>query len=298
VDLNLGYRTADDAPEIGWCAIRTLMRAAARRIGGPANHRANLQAILRAIPHAIFHAILAVGLGAMLSMAHDGAAAAGAIVLGDSQGAGLALAAGIKGLAHNSVHIRGPRAIEQINATPTGTTAFLVLGSNDAEFSIAGLDKSIDDIVQAAAARGITLVWIGPPCVRKAWNARSRALDQMLERRFAQGPVKYVSMWDDTICSFTFHEPDGVHLTMKGYAYVWKKASAAAGFTLASAEPPAAAAVARASAERSVERSTQRSEQRSEFLHKPHRKRVRHVAVAAPARPAEPIYFGRQRGGE
>ena len=211
------------------------------------------------------HALLAVMLGAILAVPNR--AAAGVIVLGDSQGAGLALAAGVPGLARNSVHIRGPKAIEQIDSTPAGSTAFLVLGSNDAEFSLSGLDKSIDAIVQAATARSISLVWIGPPCVRRAWNARSRELDQMLAQRFASGPVKYVSMWDDTICSFVFHEPDGVHLTMKGYAYVWKKASAAAGYTVASAAPAAEPAAAHAAPERATRKATVR--------HRRHRRSAR-----------------------
>src|SRR5262249_6324858 len=116
-------------------------------------------------------AVLAVVLAALLGApAGSRAAPTNAMVLGDSQGAGVQLASGLKGFAHNSVHIRGTKAIDQINSTPNGATAFLVLGSNDAEYDIKGLDKSIDDIVHAAEARGITLVWIGPPCVRKAWN--------------------------------------------------------------------------------------------------------------------------------
>lgn len=238
------------------------------------------------------YGVLAVTLGALLGAPSGGRAApANAMVLGDSQGAGVQLASGLKGFAHNSVHIRGAKAIEQINNTPNGTTAFLVLGSNDAEFSIKGLDKNIDDIVHAAEARSITLVWIGPPCVRKAWNGRSRELDAMLAQRFAQGPVKYVSMWDDTICSFVFHEPDGVHLTMKGYEYIWKKASAVAGFTLASAETvaPVAAAGPHAPAEKAV--------QKAAYVHKPHRRHARHVVATAATRHAEPFWSDRQHGG-
>lgn len=238
------------------------------------------------------YGVLAVTLGALLGAPSGGhAAPANAMVLGDSQGAGVQLASGLKGFAHNSVHIRGAKAIEQIDNTPSGTMAFLVLGSNDAEFSIKGLDKSIDDIVHAAEARNITLVWIGPPCVRKAWNARARELDQMLAQRFAQGPVKYVSMWDDTICSFVFHEPDGVHLTMKGYEYIWRKASAVAGFALASAETAAPVDTA------SLPAPAEKAAQRAAHLHKPHRRHARHVVATATVRHAGPFWFDRQRGG-
>jgi hypothetical protein len=164
------------------------------------------------------------------------AAAAGAaetrvgVVVGDSEGVGVAMASGLKGLARISVFIRGGKAVAQINQAPTGATAFVVLGSNDAEGSIKGLDSSIDAILQAAAARNIKLVWIGPPCVRRPWNARVRELDQMLQQRFAGSAVRYVSMWDEKICSGAFYAHDGVHMTMQGYSYMWEKARTAAGF--------------------------------------------------------------------
>jgi len=279
VHFRIGYRAVNHMAAIAGRPIRAVRRGSANRVVG------------HVVGHERGLAVLAITLGALLCAPCAGRAApANAMVLGDSQGAGVQLASGLKGFAHNSVHIRGGKAIEQINSTPNGATAFLVLGSNDAEFNIKGLDKSIDDIVRAAEARNITLVWIGPPCVRKAWNERSRELDTMLAQRFAQGPVKYVSMWDDTVCSFVFHEPDGVHLTMKGYEYIWKKASAVAGFTLASAEtvvvaPPVTASV-HAPAEKAV--------QRSAHLHKPHRRHARYVAAA---RPAQPFWFDRQHGG-
>ncbi len=31
-------------------------------------------------------------------------------------------------------------------------------------------------------------------------------------------------MRDDAMCSGAFHEPDGVHLKMKGYVHMWEKA--------------------------------------------------------------------------
>src|SRR5580700_6112848 len=89
-------------------------------------------------------------------------------VLGDSLGEGVAEVSHLKGLAHVSVHIRGPRALEQLAQTPPNATVFLVLGTNDANGTIARLDKSIDDIVQAAAQKNIALIWLGPPCVRQS----------------------------------------------------------------------------------------------------------------------------------
>jgi hypothetical protein len=186
---------------------------------------------------AINWALTALGL---LSAAAAPAQAA-TFVLGDSIGTGVALAAQtaqVKSLAKISVHIRGPKAVAQIAATPPGSTAFLVLGTNDAEGSIAKLDKSIDDIVDAAGKRNITLIWMGPPCVRKAWDTRARALDVMLRDKLAATPVRYVSMRDDEMCSGALHEPDGVHLKMRGYTHMWHKAAAVAGIELPPPPPP------------------------------------------------------------
>jgi lysophospholipase L1-like esterase len=163
-------------------------------------------------------------------------AAGSGLVLGDSHGEGLAQASGLKGLARISVHIRGPRALEQLAQTPPGSTVFLVLGTNDADGSIAKLDRHIDNIVQAAARKDIKLVWIGPPCVQKPWDTRARELDGILSATLAAKSVQYVSMRDERLCSGSLHEPDGVHLKMKGYAYMWEKARSAAGFLAAVAE--------------------------------------------------------------
>jgi lysophospholipase L1-like esterase len=158
-------------------------------------------------------------------------------VLGDSLGLGVAQVSHLKNLSRISIHIRGPKMQAQIAQTPPGSTVFMTLGTNDANGSIAKLDKSIDDIVHAFEKRNITLVWLGPPCVKQSWDTRSRDLDAMLAKRFENTPVRYVSMRDDVLCSFTYHERDGVHLKMKGYAHMWEKARAAAGYEVAAVEP-------------------------------------------------------------
>jgi hypothetical protein len=186
------------------------------------------------------------------------AANAGAYVLGDSIGEGLADASGLHKLAHISIHIRGPKAITQINATPVGSVAFIVLGTNDADGdgSIKNLGKSIDEVIRAGARRRLKMVWIGPPCVRRSFDTRSREVDHILHDRLANTPVQYISMRDEHICSGNFHEPDGVHLTMKGYHYMWDKVRAAvswpvfatAGVSQQSANPLARADVSDATA--------------------------------------------------
>jgi lysophospholipase L1-like esterase len=160
-------------------------------------------------------------------------------VLGDSLGEGVAEVSHLKGLAKVSVHIRGPRTLEQFAQTPPNATVFLVLGTNDANGSISRLDKSIDDIVQAAAHKNINLIWLGPPCVRQSWDTRARDLDLQLRARFAGTAVRYVSMRDPELCSGSLQEPDGVHLKTKGYVHMWEKAVAAAGYAPAPAAAPA-----------------------------------------------------------
>jgi len=69
-----------------------------------------------------------------------GPAEAAAYVLGDSYGLGVSMAGRLKNLFRISVHIRGPKALEQFAQTPPGSTVFLTLGTNDANGSIARLD--------------------------------------------------------------------------------------------------------------------------------------------------------------
>lgn len=174
------------------------------------------------------------------------AASANGYVLGDSIGEGVADASGLKKLAHISVHIRGPKAIAQINATPVGSVAFIVLGTNDADGdgSIKGIEKSIDDVVRAGERRKLKMIWLGPPCVRRSFDVRSRQIDKILSDQLAHTQVKYISMRDERICSGVFHEPDGVHLTMKGYHYMWEKTERAVSWPqLASTDAGAQAAV-------------------------------------------------------
>ena len=154
------------------------------------------------------------------------AGTAGSVVLGDSLGVGVAAASGLKSLARISVHIRGPKAIQQINRVPPGSTAYLVLGTNDAVGAVRGLERSIDNIVRAADQRNIKLVWIGPPCVRKAWDRNSIELDRILRARLASTSVRYVGMRDEGTCSGKARAGDGVHMTMGGYGSMWQKARA------------------------------------------------------------------------
>jgi hypothetical protein len=175
--------------------------------------------------------LASICLGMCVSSAWQTAGNTAAYVLGDSIGEGFATASGLKGLARSGIHIRGSKPLEQIAQTPSGSTVFVLLGTNDAEGSIAHIDKSIDDIVQAGERKHFTMVWLGPHCVRKSWDTRARELDDMLRTRLAATSVRYISMRDQRICAGTFHEPDGVHLTMKCYRYMWDKVRVATGFT-------------------------------------------------------------------
>ena len=149
------------------------------------------------------------------------AQAATNIVIGDSLGEGLAEVSRLKSFAKISVHIRGSKALDQVRRAPEDSTAFVVLGTNDAEGSIANLDKSIDAILDLAAKKRMRLVWIGPPCVHRPWDTRARELDKMLSAKLPPRGVTYVPMRDAAFCTGGMHEPAGVHLKIKGYAYMW-----------------------------------------------------------------------------
>jgi hypothetical protein len=155
--------------------------------------------------------------------------ASGTYVLGDSIGDGLATTMGFNNLAQIGIHIRGPKAQAQIARTPPGSTAYIFLGTNDAEGSLKNIDKSIDDILDAAAQRQLTVIWVGPHCVRKAWDKQASELDEILRNHLAKAKVKYIGTRDAVICSGKFQEPDGVHLTAKGYRYMWTMIDGAGG---------------------------------------------------------------------
>jgi hypothetical protein len=157
----------------------------------------------------------------LMTLATSSLAGAATYVLGDSIGDGVATTLGLNNLAQIGIHIRGPKALAQIARTPPGSTVLIFLGTNDAEGSIKNIDKSIDDVLDAAARRQLTVIWVGPHCVRKAWDAQGRELDEILRTHLAKTSAKYVGMRDPGICSGKFHEPDSVHLTGKGYRYMW-----------------------------------------------------------------------------
>ncbi len=169
------------------------------------------------------------------------AQAATNVVIGDSLGEGFAEVSHLTSFAHISVHIRGPKAVDQVRRAPDGATAFVVLGTNDAEGSIEHLDKSIDDILNLAAKKRMRLVWIGPPCVHRPWDGRAHELDRMLAAKLPPRGVTYVPMRDQSFCTGGMHEPDGVHLKTKGYVYMWDKARRVAGLDTTGAITVAAA---------------------------------------------------------
>jgi hypothetical protein len=158
--------------------------------------------------------------------------AAPGIILGDSLGVGVSMAAGVPRLAHNSVAIRSADALEQIKRTPQGTVAFISLGTNDAVGSINNVEAGIDRIVDTAKSNGVKLVWIGPPCVFKPWNTNVEKLDGILKRKLSSGPVSYVSMADSAVCDKSLRAGDGVHFNMRGYAMLWGRAREAAGIAI------------------------------------------------------------------
>lgn len=171
--------------------------------------------------------VAALAAGLILALGAS-AQAAGELVLGDSFGVGVKAASGRTGPARLSVFIRNGGVLSQFSAVPSGATAFLVIGTNDSAAGIKGIEKNIDDVVRTADARRIKLIWIGPPCVKKPWDANAAALDRMLATRLASTSVKYVSIRDETLCSGVLGG-DGVHMSFKGYQYIWNKARIAAG---------------------------------------------------------------------
>ncbi len=169
--------------------------------------------------------------------------AVGEVVTGDSLGVGIAMASGFENRAANSVSIRGGHAVEQLRKVRPGSTVFMSLGTNDAVGSIKGLEKGIERIVETAKASRLKLIWIGPPCVIKAWDNRAVELDGILRERLAGTGVTYVSMREPSLCSPSVRGKDGVHFNMEGYKNMWSRAAAASGYQVASVAPAAAPVV-------------------------------------------------------
>jgi hypothetical protein len=158
------------------------------------------------------------------------AMAEAAEIIGDSLGVGVSWAAKFPSLAKNSIAIHGSQILDQIHQLPHGTTAFLSLGTNDAVGGAIDVKKPVQDILAAAKAQDVKLVWLGPPCVFKPWDASAVKLDAILRQELEGTGVIYVSMRGPDICDRSLRGGEGVHFNMAGYTMMWQKAAAAAGF--------------------------------------------------------------------
>ncbi len=166
------------------------------------------------------------------------------LVIGDSLGVGVDWAAKLPSLAKNSVAIYSGAVLEQLRQAKQGDTVFMSLGTNDAVGGALDVKARVDAIVKTADSLGVKLVWMGPPCVLKPWEAYSKKLDEILKARLEGTSVVYVSMQDATFCDRSIHAAEGVHFTMAGYTRMWQKAATAVGFpqVVAAASAPAKAA--------------------------------------------------------
>ncbi len=154
-------------------------------------------------------------------------------IIGDSIGEGLHLASSYPSPANRfNVAIYTPYILKQIGDMPRGANVVMSLGTNDA---VAGLDEQQARILQIAAAareQGIKLTWLGPPCVRTAWEVHSEKLDKVIAATLADTSVAYVSAQTPEFCAPALHAGDGVHFTMAGYRLLWQKAASVAGIPI------------------------------------------------------------------
>lgn len=157
------------------------------------------------------------------AMASRSVAAAEGFLLGDSIGEGISMFAGIKGVARPSVSLRRSDLGPQFEKIPKGAVALLSLGINDAIDPLEHLRPSIERVIEKAEKTGEKFVWIGPPCVLKAWDLRAKAVDDYLRARLARTSIQYVSMRDPQICHPSMRTRDGEHFTPAGYRYLWQK---------------------------------------------------------------------------
>lgn len=187
-------------------------------------------------------------------------------VIGDSIGVGVSWAAKIPSTAKNSVSIYSGAIMEQLNAAQKGETVFLSLGTNDAVGGALDVKARVAAVVAQADKLGVKLVWIGPPCVLKPWEEYAKKLDGVLASSLSGTSATYVSTQGPEFCDASVHAQEGVHFNMTGYTRIWRKASAAVGFT------GGGTLVADASAPRSAKSKPYRR----------HRRYARHAVAAAP----------------
>ena len=153
----------------------------------------------------------------------DRALAAEALVLGDSIGLGIAATIGLKSIARRSFSLRRGDVGAQLKQIPADAVGLMSIGLNDAADPVEHLSKSIEKIVDTATGVQRKLVWIGPPCVTKAWDKRAQELDAYLRQRLEKTSIQYVSLRDTNICAPKLRTSDGEHFTVEGYRYVWDK---------------------------------------------------------------------------
>ena len=127
--------------------------------------------------------------------------------------------------------------------------------------------------------------------MRKAWDKQSSELDQILRNHLASAKVKYIGTRDAGICSGKFHEPDGVHLTAKGYRYMWAMIDSAGGTpTTAVASAPQKPSDAAKPADADLTTAS--------LLPRPAQARVDHrlvMEIHVPGAPSEPLVWTRSQ---
>src|ERR1700722_8240731 len=82
-------------------------------------------------------------------------------IIGDDLGVGVSWAAKFPSLARNGVAIHGQDILDQIGQLPRNTTAFMSLGIYDAVSGDINVKKPVQDILAAAKALDVQLVWLG-----------------------------------------------------------------------------------------------------------------------------------------
>lgn len=172
---------------------------------------------LRAIREAVLCA------AAILLLLAQPAAADTGFFVGDSIAQGLAGTLKKPSAARQSVSMMRDTISGQFTRTPANAIVLMSLGANDAANPVQGMKPFIERVIGVAAKSGRRVVWIGPPCVLKSYDARAKELDAYLAATLQATAIQYVSLRDDKICNRRLRTSDGVHFTVEGYQYLWSK---------------------------------------------------------------------------
>lgn len=145
------------------------------------------------------------------------------VIVGDSIGEGIATSNGLRSVARRNVSLVRSDVAGELRRIGKGAIAVMSLGLNDAGDPLTRLRKPIEKAITAIEGTGVTVIWLGPPCVLTKLDGKVRDLDGYLQARLAGTPIRYISLRALGVCDKSLRAKDGIHYTFAGYKEIWTR---------------------------------------------------------------------------